>query len=94
VSANDGNWYYIVVTWRSYDGKLRLYKDDNEAYLGTLSTGYSIGSGGCLVIGQEQDLLCGGFEINQAFLGLIDEVRIYNRVLSDKEIKALYEATR
>jgi hypothetical protein len=28
------------------------------------------------------------------FNGLIDEVRIYNRALSDSEIKVLYEATR
>jgi hypothetical protein len=28
------------------------------------------------------------------FEGLIDEVRIYNRALSDSEIKSLYEATR
>ncbi|MEM5812018.1 MAG: LamG domain-containing protein [Candidatus Aenigmatarchaeota archaeon] len=30
----------------------------------------------------------------QFFNGLIDEVRIYNRALSDDEIKALYEATK
>jgi len=28
------------------------------------------------------------------FPGLIDEVRIYNRALSDEEIKTLYEATK
>jgi len=28
------------------------------------------------------------------FPGIVDEVRIYTRVLSDKEIKALYEATK
>jgi hypothetical protein len=28
------------------------------------------------------------------FKGLIDEVRIYNRALSDAEIKALYDATK
>jgi hypothetical protein len=28
------------------------------------------------------------------FKGLIDEVRVYNRALSDSEIKALYEATK
>ncbi|GIW65232.1 MAG: hypothetical protein KatS3mg093_211 [Candidatus Parcubacteria bacterium] len=30
----------------------------------------------------------------QYFNGLIDEVRVYNRALSDQEIKALYEATK
>jgi hypothetical protein len=28
------------------------------------------------------------------FPGLIDDVRVYNRALSDSEIKALYDATK
>jgi hypothetical protein len=46
------------------------------------------------------DVVCSGrlgrrkiFHID-IFKGLIDEVRIYNRALSDSEIKALYEATK
>jgi len=31
---------------------------------------------------------------NRFFDGIIDEVRVYNRALSDSEIKALYEATK
>jgi prepilin-type N-terminal cleavage/methylation domain-containing protein len=31
---------------------------------------------------------------NEYFKGLIDEVRLYNRALSDAEIKALYDATK
>ncbi len=32
--------------------------------------------------------------IDRFFTGYIDEVRIYNRALSDSEIKAIYEATK
>jgi prepilin-type N-terminal cleavage/methylation domain-containing protein len=94
VSANDGNWHYIVVTWKSPGGQLNMYKDGQRVFSGSLLSGYSIVSGGCLVLGQEQDTVCGGFDVTQAFLGLIDEVRIYNRALSDSEIKALYDATK
>jgi prepilin-type N-terminal cleavage/methylation domain-containing protein len=41
-------------------------------------------------------LIVSGYNINSAekFLGSIDEVRLYNRALSDAEIKALYDATK
>jgi energy-converting hydrogenase Eha subunit F len=35
-----------------------------------------------------------GTAIQNVIQGIIDEIRIYNRALSDSEIKALYEATR
>jgi phosphodiesterase/alkaline phosphatase D-like protein len=90
VSASDGGWHHIVVTWRSSDGQLIFYKDGLPVFSGTLQAGYSMTSGGCLVIGQDQDSLCGGFEISQAFLGTIDEVHIYNIALSAAEISDLY----
>jgi hypothetical protein len=31
---------------------------------------------------------------SEFFNGLIDEVRVYNKALSDSEIKALYDATK
>jgi hypothetical protein len=31
---------------------------------------------------------------NLVFNGIIDEVRLYNRALSDTEIKAIYDATK
>ena len=94
ISANDGSWHHIAVTWRGSDGQTKLYKDRVQAYSGTLASGTSITSGGSLVIGQEQDSVGGGFAASQAFLGTIDEVRVYNRVLSANEIKANYQGGR
>jgi hypothetical protein len=45
-----------------------------------------------VVVGAYQP--CGFGYITAFFDGIIDEVRVYNRALSDSEIKALYEATR
>jgi len=90
ISANDGKWHQIVVSWKSSDGSTRFYKDGKLVYSGTLQTGYSIVGGGCLVIGQEQDAVCGGFDAGQAFLGILDEVRIYNLALTQSEIEKHY----
>jgi CUB/sushi domain-containing protein len=88
VSANDGNWHHIVVTWRSSDGQVKLYKD-GEAYSGTLATGTSITDGGSIVFAQEQDSVGGGFDSTQAFLGIIDEVMIFNEALTPDEVISL-----
>ncbi|MFC1756466.1 LamG-like jellyroll fold domain-containing protein [Patescibacteria group bacterium] len=90
VSANDGEWHHISATWRSSDGAVELYKDGNSAFSNYLAQGTSITQNGCFVVGQEQDAVCGGFQASQAFLGDIDEVRIYNRILNSDEISQLY----
>jgi hypothetical protein len=65
------------------DGVLR-YGDSRQ-------TGDSLGDGGALVFGQDQDSVGGGFDSAQALLGLLDDVRIYDRVLSLEEVQALYD---
>ena len=90
VSANDGAWHHIAVTWRKSDGSVKLYVDGEPEYTGTLQSGATINLAN-LVIGQEQDSFRGGFDSNQAFKGVIDEVCIYDRVLSQDEIEEDYE---
>jgi pentaxin family protein len=94
VAANDGAWHQIVVTWRSSDGQTQLYKDGQLAYSGTLAAGSPIvGSGGAVVLGQDQDTVGGGFQPAQAFLGDLDEVSLYDRVLSPAEVASHYSAS-
>lgn len=93
VSANDGSWHHIVVTWRSSDGRVRLFKEGAEGYSGTRSAGATINLANIL-IGQEQDAFGGSFDPSQAFLGNIDEVRISKTVRSDAWIKVDYESGR
>ncbi len=90
VSANDGTWRHIAVTWKSLGGEVIVYKDGLLSFSGTLSAGASMENGGSLVFGQEQDIVGGGFQSNQAFIGVLDDIRIYNRVLTEREIQQLY----
>ncbi len=91
VSANDGSWHHIVVTWRGSDGQIKVYKDGVQVYSGTLASGTTITDGGSFVIAQEQDSVGNDFESTQAFKGIMDEVRIYNRSLTQEEISDLYD---
>ena len=45
-----------------------------------------------VVIGQDQDVLNGGFEANQNLAGCMDDLRIFNCVLGDSEVRTLCEA--
>jgi prepilin-type N-terminal cleavage/methylation domain-containing protein len=82
-----GTWYFVGCV---YDGS-RLYNYVNGELKAT-----SIASGDIptttypLAIGTTSN----GTAIQNVIQGIIDEIRIYNRALSDSEIKALYEATR
>ncbi|XP_072050958.1 neuronal pentraxin-1-like, partial [Amphiura filiformis] len=58
VTANDGLWHHIIVTWSNQEGDWHIYKDGEEEAMGTgLATGTFIQGGGVFVIGQEQDIL-------------------------------------
>jgi hypothetical protein len=93
VSANDGNWHQIAVTWRSSDGRVGVFKDGTEDYSGTSQAGATLNLAN-IMMGQEQDALHGGFDVSQAFLGVLDNVRISNVVRSDAWIKASFEGGR
>ena len=98
VSANDGHWHHLAVTWSSSEylddedntqpaGTLKFYKDGIEVYTEVISAGESFLTGGALVLGQEQDAVGGAFDRNQAFEGATDDVRLWNHVRSGSEIR-------
>lgn len=91
VSLSDGLWHHVVATWRSSDGEGRFYIDGQLTLTTTLAIGASLGNGGSLVLGQDQDSLGGGFTSAQSYIGVLDELAVWSRVLSDAEIDALWD---
>lgn len=89
VSANDGQWHHIVATWRNTDGQAQLYKDGILSFTGNFGVGRVINPGGAITLGQEQDCVAGCFANGQAYVGLLDEVQLYDRVLTPAEITQL-----
>ena len=75
-------WHHFVLV--SDENKGLVYQ--NGTYAGTVSwNGKNDGNGNDLNIGR------GGGTDNRYFNGIIDDVSIYNRVLSELEIKVLYD---
>ncbi len=80
--AVHGVWTHWAVTWKSGD-PIRLYRDGrqvafSDAYPGTMSK-----TDGSLQLGRKHG------HATRFFKGMIDDVMIFNRALSEDEIKAL-----
>ncbi|XP_066299157.1 uncharacterized protein [Branchiostoma lanceolatum] len=83
----DGARHVICVTWRSNDGAWQVYADGVLKTTGSgLHVGGKVRSGGTFILAQEQDTLGGGFEANQAFIGELSQVNLWDRVLSPAEV--------
>ena len=88
---SDGNFHHIAWVRRS-TGANELYVDGVLIGGGNLPAGALAVDANGLWLGQDQDAVGGGFDPNQAFLGVMDEEEIFNRALSAAEINAIYDA--
>jgi len=79
-----GNWYFIALT---YDGT------SFQKYFNGNIDGSTITES--LLAGGSYPAYIGSYDGNGAFInGSIDDVRIYNRALSEQEVKDLYNSTK
>jgi len=77
-------WQHVAVTWDSVSQLPRLYVNGSLVATGAAYSGP--------IPSTTYDVLIGNNPTNERqFHGIIDDVRIYNRALSDDEIKAIYE---
>ena len=88
VALNDGEWHHVAVTWDSVSGAVALYKDGSLAHSqGDIAKDLVLSADGCLVLGQDQDGGCGGYAANQAYIGDLDDVRIWSKALDGNTIR-------
>jgi hypothetical protein len=87
-SVTDGNWHFGVLTYDSATGESNVYLDGGSTPVSSLTNTPSIGS--ITYIGASYYDVYGG--VFAYFNGSIDEVQIYNKILSQEEITALYNS--
>ena len=86
------HWRQIIVARESSEASIKVYIDGElKSNLAYTKTGPLIVDPGGAWLGQEQDSLGGEFDNQQALKGQLDDIRIYNRALSEAEVKALYD---
>jgi hypothetical protein len=77
----DGVWYHYAVTYQASDGTMIMYRNGVQVASGTAPAF------------TDQTLMVGSFTgaVNNQWEGFLDDVRIYNHVLSPEQIAALYQ---
>ncbi len=87
----DGLWHLVVWTRKVSDGTETIYLDGSaisDSNSAADTSNVTLDAGG-VILGQEQDSFGGGFAANQVFHGWIDEVLLYDKVLSQTEVNTL-----
>ena len=88
-AINDGVWHHVGYTFDS-SGNLQYYIDGaTSGSVIATGTQFSAGASNSLVFGTDDTTANYNFPFN----GSLDEVRIYNRVLSSTEVSQLYADT-
>lgn len=87
-SIADNQWHHFAVISTADTNSTIVYKDGislGSRSVSANTTAFNIATGG-LIIAQEQDSVGGGFQTTQCLRGTLDDLRIYQRSLSAKEI--------
>lgn len=81
-TVSNSVWSHIAVSFNDTTKSYVLFVNGSQVASGTYSTGFNSLSGRSLRIGDREDV--------EAFNGVIDEARVYNRVLSPDDVRNLY----
>ena len=87
----DGTWHHFAVIRNASLGHADFFID-GEGYTkrcGHLAYDTLNVEAGGLILGQEQDTFGGGFDASQVLMGALDDLRIYDGILSATEVQAL-----
>ncbi len=89
---NDGKWYLITLVKQDVatNSIIKLYINDTLYGTNTTNIKKPLIENNGVWLGNDQDFLGGGFSDFQQFRGLLDEFMIFNRSLSDTEIRELF----
>ncbi len=88
-------WYQLVVTWERESAELNVYVNGQlETRDGYFAPEFDLRPGGMLIFGQDQDKVDGGYQASQQLRGRLDEVAIFDTVLSEEQVNGHWHALR
>lgn len=89
-----GAWRHLAFSWRRVDQMLTVYVNGAQIYAMPVgaSPARPMSAVGMLMLAQDQDELGGALDPDQDLEGAIDEVLLYDRVLTAAEVGQLYNS--
>ncbi|MCP3988946.1 MAG: hypothetical protein GY724_07720, partial [Actinomycetia bacterium] len=90
-SVADGQWHMFTVVRNGTQDQAELFLDGiSQGIKNTTLNTLHIETGG-LIVGQEQDSVGGGFNVNETLHGGIDELALFHGILDAAQIEAIYQ---
>uniref|UniRef100_A0A7N5JIZ8 Pentraxin family member n=1 Tax=Ailuropoda melanoleuca TaxID=9646 RepID=A0A7N5JIZ8_AILME len=89
VPASQLKWEHVCVAWESATGLAELWLNGVPLPRKGILRGYVVSHDASIVLGQDQDVMGGGFDIKDSFVGELKDVYMFDRVLSPEEIALL-----
>ncbi|XP_061079927.1 C-reactive protein-like [Conger conger] len=81
---------HLCVTWESATGLSAFWVDGKRSIRKVYKQGHTVRPNGIVLLGQDPDHFLGKFEADQSFVGEMSDVNMWDYVLSESQIKALY----
>lgn len=91
ITLSPNTWYHLAALRRGSQTTL-FVNGIPFVYQTCVTTRIHIPANGYIQIGQEADAVGGGFDASQAMQGRLNDVRIYDHALTDKDIKEIARA--
>ena len=85
-------WQHVAFTYNQTTGNVTFFVNGTEVNTQFAGVGLVVDNGGTLVLGQDQDVVGGGFQASQSFGGLLDEVRVWNTERTNEQIAANFQS--
>lgn len=90
-NVNDRLWHHVVLTREGASGNTFIYVDKQEDAFKVMPLGDIEVSGAAFVLGNDQDCVAACYDSRQQFFGVVDDFRVYDRVINQNEINALFD---
>ncbi|XP_042570698.1 pentraxin fusion protein-like [Cyprinus carpio] len=81
---------HLCITWDSETGLSAFWVNGHRSSYQLYKKGHSVRPGGTVLLGQDPDNYLGAFEKKQSFVGEITDVKMWDRVLSGSQIRAVH----
>ena len=86
-NINDGTWHHLV--WRKKNKRTCFFFDGVKQGCKNYNSNYHLKIES-IILGQDQDNVGGGFDSNQDWEGILDELLIFRKALTDNQIRNIY----
>ncbi|XP_044150492.1 uncharacterized protein LOC122938780 isoform X2 [Bufo gargarizans] len=83
-------WNHLCLTWESRRGRCELWINGRRSGNKLYRRRHTVRAGGIAILGQDQDELGNGFEKSQSYVGKIKELNMWNKVLSIKSLRKVF----